>query len=39
MIALQGEDLSGLDASALDGLQNFHVEALSKLCQEKVSDH
>ncbi|KAF3337744.1 centromere-associated protein E [Carex littledalei] len=35
---LKGEDLSGLDASALDGLQNFHVEALSKLCQEKASN-
>lgn len=32
---LKGEDLIGLDSRALEELQNFHVEALSKICQEK----
>ncbi|KAJ4761707.1 P-loop containing nucleoside triphosphate hydrolases superfamily protein [Rhynchospora pubera] len=35
---LKGEDLSGLDGNALDELQSFHVEALSKICQEKMSN-
>ncbi|EEE61037.1 hypothetical protein OsJ_14878 [Oryza sativa Japonica Group] len=33
---LKGEDLRGLDVKVLEELQNFHVEALSKICQEKV---
>jgi hypothetical protein len=32
----QGEDLRGLDVEVLDELQNFHVEVLSRICQEKV---
>jgi hypothetical protein len=32
----QGEDLRGLDVKVLDELQNFHVEVLSRICQEKV---
>ncbi|KAL6885877.1 hypothetical protein ACP4OV_010138 [Aristida adscensionis] len=32
---LKGEDLRGLDVKVLDELQNFHVEALSRICQEK----
>ncbi|KAB8095383.1 hypothetical protein EE612_023413 [Oryza sativa] len=32
---LKGEDLRGLDVKVLEELQNFHVEALSKICQEK----
>ncbi|KAL5215542.1 hypothetical protein ABZP36_006943 [Zizania latifolia] len=32
---LKGEDLKGLDVKVLEELQNFHVEALSKICQEK----
>ncbi|KAL0909841.1 hypothetical protein M5K25_020744 [Dendrobium thyrsiflorum] len=30
-----GEDLGGLDVKALEEMQNCHVEALSKICQEK----
>uniref|UniRef100_A0A0E0P9E5 Kinesin motor domain-containing protein n=1 Tax=Oryza rufipogon TaxID=4529 RepID=A0A0E0P9E5_ORYRU len=33
---LKGEDLRGLDVKVLEELQNFHVEALSKICQEKL---
>ncbi|EEC77310.1 hypothetical protein OsI_15968 [Oryza sativa Indica Group] len=33
---LKGEDLRGLDVKVLEELQNFHVEALSKICQEKI---
>uniref|UniRef100_A0A0D9ZKZ6 Kinesin motor domain-containing protein n=1 Tax=Oryza glumipatula TaxID=40148 RepID=A0A0D9ZKZ6_9ORYZ len=32
---LKGEDLRGLDVKVLEELQNFHVEALSRICQEK----
>ncbi|XP_072969785.1 kinesin-like protein KIN-7E, chloroplastic isoform X1 [Typha angustifolia] len=35
---LKGEDLTGLDSRALEELQNFHVEALSKICQEKMTN-
>ncbi|PKU70517.1 Ribonucleoside-diphosphate reductase small chain A [Dendrobium catenatum] len=34
--SVQGEDLGGLDVKALEEMQNCHVEALSKICQEKV---
>ncbi|KAJ3675228.1 hypothetical protein LUZ60_004270 [Juncus effusus] len=34
---LKGEGLSGLDTTVLDDLQSFHVAALSKICQEKMS--
>ena len=34
--SFQGEDLRGLDVKVLEELQNFHVEALSRICQEKV---
>ncbi|WVZ85720.1 hypothetical protein U9M48_032610 [Paspalum notatum var. saurae] len=33
---LKGEDLRGLDAKVLEELQNFHVQALSRICQEKA---
>ncbi|KAH7315317.1 hypothetical protein KP509_21G044000 [Ceratopteris richardii] len=33
---LKSEELTGLDAAALDDLQNLHVEALTKLCKAKV---
>ncbi|XP_066165487.1 kinesin-like protein KIN-7E, chloroplastic isoform X3 [Oryza sativa Japonica Group] len=35
---LKGEDLRGLDVKVLEELQNFHVEALSKICQEKMAN-
>ncbi|GJN27586.1 hypothetical protein PR202_gb15618 [Eleusine coracana subsp. coracana] len=35
---LKGEDLRGLDVKVLDELQNFHVEALSRICQEKIAN-
>ncbi|CAN6275714.1 unnamed protein product [Urochloa humidicola] len=34
---LKGEDLRGLDVKVLEELQNFHVEALSRICQEKMA--
>ncbi|CAA6660430.1 unnamed protein product [Spirodela intermedia] len=34
---LKSEDLAGLDVAMLEELQSFHVEALSKICQEKVT--
>lgn len=33
---LKGEDLCGLDLKALEEMQNNNVEALSKICQEKL---
>ncbi|XP_020593333.1 kinesin-like protein KIN-7E, chloroplastic [Phalaenopsis equestris] len=33
---LKGEELSGLDVKSLEEMQNCHVEALSKICQEKL---
>lgn len=35
---LKAEDLGGLDVKALEEMQDFHVEALSKICQEKLKD-
>ncbi|KAG1369928.1 hypothetical protein COCNU_15G002940 [Cocos nucifera] len=35
---LKGEDLIGLDSRALEEVQNFHVEALAKICQEKLTN-
>uniref|UniRef100_A0A0E0KQV1 Kinesin motor domain-containing protein n=1 Tax=Oryza punctata TaxID=4537 RepID=A0A0E0KQV1_ORYPU len=35
---LKGEDLRGLDVKVLEDLQNFHVEALSRICQEKMAN-
>ncbi|KAG0448811.1 hypothetical protein HPP92_027647 [Vanilla planifolia] len=35
---LKGDDLYGLDIKALEDLQSFHVEALSKICQEKLTN-
>ena len=34
---LQCEGLSGMNVASLEELQSFHVEALSKICQEKVA--
>lgn len=34
---LKCENLRGLDVKVLEELQNFHVEALSRICQEKMS--
>ncbi|XP_062184780.1 kinesin-like protein KIN-7E, chloroplastic [Phragmites australis] len=34
---LKGEDIKGLDVKVLEELQNFHVEALSRICQEKMA--
>ncbi|KAG8064543.1 hypothetical protein GUJ93_ZPchr0004g40062 [Zizania palustris] len=35
---LKGEDLRGLDVKVLEELQNFHVEALSRICKEKMAN-
>lgn len=32
----QGEDVAGLDVTALEQLQNLHVEAITKICHAKV---
>lgn len=34
---LKGEDIRGLEVKVLEELQNFHVEALSRICQEKMA--
>ncbi|KAL9449776.1 hypothetical protein AB3S75_011661 [Citrus x aurantiifolia] len=36
---LKGEDISGLDVAALEELQNFHVEAITKICHAKCASH
>uniref|UniRef100_A0A2P2IRV1 Uncharacterized protein n=1 Tax=Rhizophora mucronata TaxID=61149 RepID=A0A2P2IRV1_RHIMU len=36
ILRLKGEDIAGLDIMALEELQNFHVEAITKICQAKV---
>lgn len=36
---LKGEDISGLDVAALEELQNFHVEAITKICRAKCANH
>ncbi|KAJ0976854.1 hypothetical protein J5N97_012328 [Dioscorea zingiberensis] len=35
---LKCEDLSGMDVASLEELQSFHVEALSRICQEKLTN-
>ncbi|XP_042514997.1 kinesin-like protein KIN-7E, chloroplastic [Macadamia integrifolia] len=35
---LKSEDLLGLDINALEELQNFHVEAITKICHAKFAD-
>ncbi|VAH47915.1 unnamed protein product [Triticum turgidum subsp. durum] len=37
MSRLKGEDIRGLEVKVLEELQNFHVEALSRICQEKMA--
>ncbi|CAL5386934.1 unnamed protein product [Camellia sinensis] len=32
----QGDDISGLDITSLEELQNLHVEAITKICHAKV---
>ncbi|GAV71948.1 Kinesin domain-containing protein [Cephalotus follicularis] len=36
---LTGEDIGGLDVTTLEELQNFHVEAISKICHAKCANH
>lgn len=36
IINFQGEDVTGLDVTALEELQNLHVEAITKICHAKV---
>ncbi|PON73206.1 Kinesin-like protein [Parasponia andersonii] len=38
---LKGEDITGLDVTTLEELQNFHVEAITKICHAKhaMADH
>lgn len=35
-INVQGDDIVGLDVPTLEELQNFHVDAITKICQAKV---
>lgn len=35
-VSYQGEDVAGLDVTALEELQNLHVEAITKICHAKV---
>lgn len=34
---LKSEDLNGLDTNVLEQLKSFHVEALSRICQQKLA--
>ncbi|KAK7275622.1 hypothetical protein RIF29_16742 [Crotalaria pallida] len=36
---LKGEDIAGLDVTALEELQNLHIDAISKICHAKYADH
>ncbi|KAL4596209.1 hypothetical protein ACB092_12G148100 [Castanea dentata] len=36
---LKGEDVAGLDVTALEELQNLHVEAITKICHAKCTNH
>lgn len=36
IINFQGEDVAGLDVTALEELQNLHVEAITKISHAKV---
>ncbi|XWS21650.1 hypothetical protein CRYUN_Cryun30bG0072600 [Craigia yunnanensis] len=36
---MKGEDISGLDVTTLEELQNFHVEAITKICHAKCSNY
>nr|XP_034925616.1 kinesin-like protein KIN-7C, mitochondrial isoform X1 [Populus alba] len=36
---LKVEDIDGLDVTALEDLQNFHVEAITKICHAKLLYH
>jgi hypothetical protein len=35
-VSCQGEDIAGLDVTALEEMQNLHVEAITKICHAKV---
>ncbi|XP_031273127.1 kinesin-like protein KIN-7C, mitochondrial [Pistacia vera] len=39
MLRLKGEDIGGLDLATLEELQNFHVEAITKICHMKCTNH
>ncbi|XWS25109.1 hypothetical protein CRYUN_Cryun27aG0042700 [Craigia yunnanensis] len=36
---MKGEDISGMDVTALEELQNFHVEAITKICHAKCANY
>ncbi|XP_059631794.1 kinesin-like protein KIN-7E, chloroplastic [Cornus florida] len=36
---LKGDDISDLDTTTLEELQNLHVEAITKICHAKCSNH
>ncbi|XP_010664196.1 kinesin-like protein KIN-7E, chloroplastic isoform X2 [Vitis vinifera] len=36
---LKGEDIIGLDMTALEELQNLHVQAITKICHAKCANH
>ncbi|CAA3023492.1 kinesin KIN-7C, mitochondrial isoform X1 [Olea europaea subsp. europaea] len=36
VLRLKGDDVSGLDINTLEELQNFHIEAITKICHSKV---
>ncbi|KAF5955043.1 hypothetical protein HYC85_007899 [Camellia sinensis] len=39
VLRLKGDDISGLDITSLEELQNLHVEAITKICHVKFSNH
>ncbi|KAL7246234.1 hypothetical protein ACSBR2_001374 [Camellia fascicularis] len=39
VLRLKGDDISGLDITSLEELQNLHVEAITKICHAKFSNH
>ncbi|KAK2659463.1 hypothetical protein Ddye_005996 [Dipteronia dyeriana] len=36
---MKGEDIGGLDVATLEELQNLHVEAITKICHAKCTNH
>ncbi|CAI9115403.1 OLC1v1016302C1 [Oldenlandia corymbosa var. corymbosa] len=39
VLRLKGDDIGGLDLKTLEELQNFHVEAITKICHAKCMNH
>jgi centromeric protein E len=39
VLRLKGDNVTGLDITTLEELQNLHVEAITKICHAKCSNH